>query len=50
LGGTVLHDSHNGAGGPRPGALGDATVADADTAEALAAAAALWRVLAQKGS
>jgi hypothetical protein len=32
---------------PQPGELYDATVADADTDEALAAAAALWNVLTQ---
>lgn len=32
---------------PQPGELRDATVADADTDEALAAAAALWSVLTQ---
>jgi hypothetical protein len=32
---------------PQPGELDDATVADADTDEALAAAAALWNVLTQ---
>jgi hypothetical protein len=35
-------------GRTRPGALGDATVADADTDEALAAAVALWGVLGQR--
>jgi hypothetical protein len=44
------HNSFNGAGPPRTGALSDATIADADTNEALAAAAALWRVLVRRGS
>ena len=34
-------------GAPHVGALRDATVADADTEEALAAAAGLWEVLTQ---